>query len=180
MSHLNLWQRLIRWLQPAPATRHPRHTPDASLTTGRESSRQQRAAQREKLHALVRESMIRSGVLSGAYKFKSLPLDRTGQSFIVLFDLDATAMACDAQQQAEWETLLQTLAQDRLHIEVKSVYWRTHPIPATRDAAPHPTTHSHPNTTPSRRPDFAPTQPMDPAMNHDAHHLSPTQPGQLE
>lgn len=99
--------------------------------------------------------MIRAGVLSSAYKFKALPLDRESKSFIVLFDIDATAMSHDRQTLADLETTLQTLAQEKENIEVKSVYWRMH----FDHEKPLPVNH-RPHTAQQHRQDFAPTRRM--------------------
>jgi hypothetical protein len=45
---------------------------------------------REMLYAVVREAMVRAGVLSSTYKFKVLSLDPRGRQFMVMVDL-ATA-----------------------------------------------------------------------------------------
>lgn len=99
--------------------------------------------------------MIRAGVLSSAYKFKALPLDRESKSFIVLFDIDATAMSHDRQTLADLETTLQTLAQEKESIEVKSVYWRMH-----FDHEKPPPVNHRPHTAQQHRQDFAPTRRM--------------------
>ena len=49
--------------------------------------RGRRILRREQLFSVVRESMIRGGVLSSSYEFKVLTLDANGDSFLVLIDL---------------------------------------------------------------------------------------------
>ena len=44
----------------------------------------ERMMRRELLYAVVRESMVRAGVLSSSYKFKVLSLDPRGQQFLVI------------------------------------------------------------------------------------------------
>ena len=44
-------------------------------------------ARRELLYAVVREAMVRAGVLSSSYKFKVLSLDPRGRQFLVMVDL---------------------------------------------------------------------------------------------
>ena len=40
-----------------------------------------------KRHGMVREAMVRVGILSAGYKFKVLSLDSSGQRFVVMVDL---------------------------------------------------------------------------------------------
>lgn len=54
---------------------------------GNRSRGEQRSSRREKLYAVVRESMTRAGVLTTGYKFKVLSLDSQGRQFIVMVDL---------------------------------------------------------------------------------------------
>lgn len=114
------WQRLLNWLQPG------RQGPSAPPPADREAMRHQRAQHRAQLQAVVRENMIRAGVLSGAYRFKTLPLDRAGNSFVVLFDVDAHAMDTDTHTLNTLEDGLQSLAQQRHHIAVRGAYWKVH------------------------------------------------------
>ena len=44
-------------------------------------------ARREMLYVVIRESMMRAGILSAAYKFKVLSLDRKGRRFLVMMDV---------------------------------------------------------------------------------------------
>ena len=44
-------------------------------------------ARRELLYGVVREAMVRAGVLSSSYKFKVLSLDARGRQFLVMVDL---------------------------------------------------------------------------------------------
>lgn len=143
-----------------------------------------RGHRREQLFAIVRESMIRAGVLSSAYKFKALTLDRKGNSFIVMFDIDADATDCRPEALRSLEHTLQELARERIGIEVKAAYWRAREAPAARTTEG--TTHDvlaeiANKATSTRHPDFEPTQPM--PRREDASEfipLSPTQHGRLE
>ena len=54
-----------------------------------EQRRSERNARRELLFQVVRESMVRVGVLSSAFKFKVLALDQRGRTFLVMIDLSA-------------------------------------------------------------------------------------------
>jgi hypothetical protein len=47
----------------------------------------ERMARRELLYTVVREAMMRAGVLSASYKFKVLSLDGRGRQFLVMVDL---------------------------------------------------------------------------------------------
>src|SRR6478735_3028340 len=47
----------------------------------------ERMARRELLYTIVREAMMRAGVLSSSYKFKVLSLDGRGRQFLVMVDL---------------------------------------------------------------------------------------------
>lgn len=135
MNQPSFWSRLFQWpRQPvAPAATAGTGPAQGALTapsgTGGTSKsvamRLQRHARREKLIALVRENMIRSGVLSASYKFKVLTLEPTGQQFIVMFDIQpGQSMASDPASLAMLESSLQSLAKERLGVEVRHAYWR--------------------------------------------------------
>lgn len=143
-----------------------------------------RGHRREQLFAIVRESMIRAGVLSSAYKFKALTLDRKGNSFIVMFDIDADVTDCRPEALRALEHALQELARERIGIEVKAAYWRAREAPAgrTMDNKPHDMLTEIANRpTSAAHPDFEPTQPM-PRRDEASEFmpLSPTQHGRLE
>ena len=96
MSSPSALERLRRWFSgktsagaAAPAV--PIATPGAHAG----GLRQQRAVRREQLFALVRENMIRMGVLSSHYKFKVLTLDPGGEQFIVMVDWQPSAQGAD-------------------------------------------------------------------------------------
>ena len=89
--------------------------------------RQQRATRREQLFALVRENMIRMGVLSSHYKFKVLTLDPAGEQFIVMVDWQPGALGADPTFEKQFEAGLQHLLVERQQgFKVKAVYWRGH------------------------------------------------------
>lgn len=201
MSDAPAWKRwLARWrgiwaARPEP----PRAANPAPATgTGEAPSRQRRASRREQLYAVVRETMIRAGVLSGAYKFKVLTLDPEGRSHVVLLDLRRDAEDLLPGGPETLEHSLQQLARDRVQLEVKSLYWRwwddatppaaTTPVASRQDEitrdeiealrqALHDRSHSRP--TANRPPDFEPTRPMPRRQRHDDHPLSDTQMGDL-
>jgi hypothetical protein len=85
--------------------------------------RSERSVRREQLYVIVREVMVRVGILSAGYKFKVLALDSTGQRFVVMVDL-APAYAADPGQQRNIESLIAELAKARLDASVHAVYWR--------------------------------------------------------
>jgi hypothetical protein len=83
----------------------------------------ERLAQRELLYAVVRDSMVRAGVLSSSYKFKVLSLDSRGRQFLVMVDL-AADYSGNTLQLAEIEALIAQSAKSRHEIVVTAVYWR--------------------------------------------------------
>jgi hypothetical protein len=86
--------------------------------------KQERMARRELLYLVVREAMVRAGVLSSAYKFKVLSLDARGRQFLVMVDL-AQRGRNDMAKLAEIEALVAQSAKYRYDILVTAVYWRT-------------------------------------------------------
>ena len=115
---------LFRWFSRGPrregSTQAPRHEDDP---VARQSQRRERSARREQLYVIVREAMVRVGILSAGYKFKVLSLDSVGQRFVVMVDL-APAYAADAQQQRRIEAMIAELARTRMDAGVHAVYWR--------------------------------------------------------
>lgn len=89
----------------------------------RSTSKSHRHAQRELLYTVVRESMIRAGVLSASYKFKVLSLDPRGDQFMVMMDL-AQAVGGHTEQLADIEVMIAQSAKARYNIRVTAVYWR--------------------------------------------------------
>jgi len=86
--------------------------------------RGRRILRREQLFSVVRESLIRGGVLSTSYEFKVLTLDANGDSFLVLIDLALPAEVMPDEYLLEIERWIQSSAQSRHTMEVRSVYWR--------------------------------------------------------
>lgn len=80
-------------------------------------------ARREMLYNVVRESMVRAGVLSASYKFKVLSLDARGRQFLVMMDL-AREFGGQTEGLAEIEALIAQSAKARYDILVSAVYWR--------------------------------------------------------
>jgi hypothetical protein len=86
--------------------------------------RGRRILRREQLFSVVRESMIRGGVLSTSYEFKVLTLDANGDSFLVLIDLALPVEAMPDAYLLEIERWIQSSAESRHDMKVGSVYWR--------------------------------------------------------
>ena len=85
--------------------------------------KQDRMANREQLYAVVREAMVRAGVLSSSYKFKVLSLDTHGKQFMVMVDL-ARGAVTDGARMSEIEATIAQSARARYDILVPAVYWR--------------------------------------------------------
>lgn len=85
--------------------------------------RTDRMEQRERLYGVVREAMVRAGVLSSSYKFKVLSLDPRGGQFIVMMDL-ARDYGRDSMRLSEIEVMIAQTAKMRFNILVSAVYWR--------------------------------------------------------
>lgn len=115
---------LFRWFSRGSrqdgGTQAPRHEDESGA---RQTQRRERSARREQLYVIVREAMVRVGILSAGYKFKVLSLDSSGQRFVVMVDL-APAYAADASQQRSIEALIAELARTRMEAGVHAVYWR--------------------------------------------------------
>lgn len=84
----------------------------------------ERLERRELLYSVVRESMVRAGVLSASYKFKVLSLDQRGHQFLIMMDL-SRELAADAGRWGEIEVMIAQAAKARYDILVTAVYWRT-------------------------------------------------------
>lgn len=102
-----------------------------------EQRRSERNAKRELLFQVVRESMVRVGVLSSAFKFKVLSLDQRGRSFLVMIELSAE-FSGEVEKLAEIESMIAQTARHRFEIVVQAVYWRyfnTTSVPASLPAS---------------------------------------------
>jgi hypothetical protein len=97
--------------------------------------KQERMARRELLYAVVREAMVRAGVLSSTYKFKVLSLDPRGRQFMVMVDL-AQGAGSDTRRLAEIEAMVAQSAKARYDILVSAVYWRGNEHVAVGDPTP--------------------------------------------
>lgn len=83
----------------------------------------ERMARRELLYVVVRESMVRAGVLTSGYKFKVLSLDGRGRQFLVMIDLSRDC-GLETGQLGEIEAMVAQSAKARHDILVTAVYWR--------------------------------------------------------
>ncbi|MEG1280572.1 MAG: hypothetical protein RSD57_08985 [Comamonas sp.] len=83
----------------------------------------ERSARREMVYSAVRESMVRSGILSAGYKFKVLALDKRATQFIVMVDL-AEQFVSTQDNLSQIEALIAYSAKSRFEILITSVYWR--------------------------------------------------------
>ena len=83
----------------------------------------ERLERREMLYSVVREAMIKAGVLSSTYKFKVLSLDSRGRQYLIMMDL-ARQYGGETSRLAEIEGLIAQHAKTRHDILVTAVYWR--------------------------------------------------------
>lgn len=99
--------------------------------------RGRRILRREQLFSIVRESMIRGGVLSTSYEFKVLSLDANADKFLVLVELALPADEMPDEYLLEIERWVQLSARSRLDMEVPAVYWRRKAAPEKKGTALH-------------------------------------------
>ena len=83
----------------------------------------ERMERRELLYTVVRDAMVRAGVLLASYKFKVLSLDQRGRQFLVMIDL-AREFGGETARLSEIEALIAQTAKARYDILVTAVYWR--------------------------------------------------------
>jgi hypothetical protein len=102
----------------------------------------ERMARRELLYGVVREAMVRAGVLSTSYKFKVLSLDARGRQFLVMIDLSHGAGG-ETGRLAEIEALIAQGAKARYDIVITAVYWRSNEHVAVGDPAARSPIHTH-------------------------------------
>ena len=138
---------LFSWFSRKPAPPKPRPLAEPSgllnadatvpLTPGRQSKplveplppehaanrKNERMERRELLYTVVRDAMVRAGVLSASYKFKVLSLDQRGRQFLVMMDL-AREYGGETVRLSEIEALIAQTAKTRHDILVTAVYWR--------------------------------------------------------
>ena len=125
MAHTPALDRFFRWLRGGRTEAPPTPPPTRAAGAPAHGLRHQRATRREQLFAMVREQMIRLGVLSSHYKFKVLTLDPAGEQFIVMVDWQPGAPAAADGFALRYESgLQQLLGERRAGFRVKAVYWR--------------------------------------------------------
>ncbi|QBM30606.1 hypothetical protein [Hydrogenophaga pseudoflava] len=132
---------LLRWLQAkksdagATGGRKPRRAFGQTTLPLISPRRGRRILRREQLFSVVRESLIRAGVLSTSYEFKVLALDSTGDGFLVLINLTLPADVMPDEYLLEIERWIQGSARSRHSMQVQAVYWRRQPVHDLRGVA---------------------------------------------
>jgi hypothetical protein len=128
---------LFSWFQRKSAPAKPRSKavqggaahPGAGAQSGpgqanaADPRKNERIERRELLYTVVRDAMVRAGVLSASYKFKVLSLDARGRQFLVMMDL-AREYGGETVRLSEIEDLITQTARTRYEISVIAVYWR--------------------------------------------------------
>lgn len=82
-----------------------------------------RLERRELIYTVVRDAMLRAGVLAATYKFKVLSLDSQGSQYVIMMDLANHSLG-DAARLAEIEALIAQMAKSRHDMLITAVYWR--------------------------------------------------------
>lgn len=133
---------LLRWLQAkkndtsANGSRaKPRRSFGQTTLPLISPRRGRRILRREQLYSVVRESLIRAGVLSSSYEFKVLALDSTGDGFLVLVSLSLPANVMPDEYLLEIERWIQGSARSRHSMTVQAVYWRREAVHDQRGIA---------------------------------------------
>ena len=137
----------------------PAKTPDSPSA----HRKTERLEHREQLYSVVRDVMIRAGVLAASYKFKVLSLDAHGRKYLVMMEL-ANQSAGDSRRLAEIEAMMAHTAKSRHDILISAVYWRVNEqVTAGLSPSPSlPLAHA-PTRTLELPPADQPTTPMSPA-----------------
>lgn len=133
---------LLRWLQAkktdataAGGRAKPRRSFGQTTLPLISPRRGRRILRREQLYSVVRESLIRAGVLSSSYEFKVLALDSTGDGFLVLISLSLPANVMPDEYLLEIERWIQSSARSRHSMTVQAVYWRREAVHDQRGIA---------------------------------------------
>lgn len=108
---------------PLVSGRNGRQMPEPTPADHAANRKSERMERRELLYTVVRDAMVRAGVLSASYKFKVLSLDQRGSQFLVMMDL-AREFGGDTARLSEIEALIAQTAKSRYDIAVTAVYWR--------------------------------------------------------
>lgn len=149
----------------------PFNAPRQNGTAQPANRKQERMAHRELLYAVVRESMVRAGVLSSSYKFKVLSLDPRGRQFLVMVDL-AHGAGRDVARLAEIEAMIAQSAKARYGILVTAVYWRGNEHVAIGDPAHPPAGAQRAPRAPMSRPAPLQAEPPLPEPEPVSEHVS--------
>ncbi len=99
--------------------------PLAPRSDGKTGVDAERADRRERLYRVVREVLMRCGVLSASYKFKVLSTDARGLQFLVMLDLASDT--AQLMRLPEIEAIIRQSAKDQYEIDVAAVYSRVNP-----------------------------------------------------
>ena len=132
---------LLRWLQAKKTDsgtnggRKPRRSFGQTTLPLMSPRRGRRILRREQLFSVVRESLIRAGVLSTSYEFKVLALDSSGDAFLVLIDLSLPSDVMPDEYLLEIERWIQSSARSRHAMQVQAVYWRRQAVHDQRGVA---------------------------------------------
>lgn len=127
----------------------------------------ERLERREQLYRVVRDSMIRAGVLAASYKFKVLSLDAHGLQYLIMMDL-SNQVASDTARLTEIENMIAQAAKARHDMAVSAVYWRVNAqnpaaLPQTQVTSATP---PRPRQATERQASHPPTAPKLPASQH--------------
>lgn len=124
MGHLDATVPMIPPGASRSATARQNSKPAPLGPSGSVASRKtERLERRELLYSVVRECMMRAGVLSASYKFKVLSLDPRGRQYLIMMDL-TNKLVGEAGRLAEIEASIAQQAKTRHEILVTAVYWR--------------------------------------------------------
>lgn len=83
----------------------------------------ERLERRELIYSVVRDAMIRAGVLAASYRFKVLSLDAHGLQYLIMVDL-ANHSVIHNERLTEIEAQMTQVARMRHNLTVTAVYWR--------------------------------------------------------
>ena len=127
---------VFNWFSRKPQPDQSHGSPGDGGQAAAAMRRSERSERREQLYGVVRDVMVRAGVLSASYKFKVLSLDNVGQRFVVMMDL-ARAYASETARLSEIEAMLAQAAKARMGAVVTAVYWRVSDQNAAAQAQAH-------------------------------------------
>jgi hypothetical protein len=141
---------------PLVSGRDGRTMPEPAPPDHAANRKNERMERRELLYTVVRDAMVRAGVLSASYKFKVLSLDQRGSQFLVMMDL-AREFGGDTARLSEIEALIAQTAKSRYDIAVTAVYWRINDhvavgIPQRAASGPRPAAPPAPIAAPTPAP----------------------------